>query len=543
MQRVALGGGAKSLVKIAFLMAWSLTSSAARAADPAAPIAVVLHSESPELTQDLLERALTEELGIAAVPANSPESTAARGVLTVTYRPRTRELVVSYSEAARGTVTRVVPAPERVPEVSGLAALVAANLIRDQTAELLDAETSAPVAAIAAVPTPLAPTPLPVSKTEVPPSEAPVPVHWRGNAAFFYPLATNANVPELETNFDFNLLYGHIGALNGLGLGTVSTVSGNAQGLQVSAITNLVGGQVHAGQFSAIFNRGRSVEGVQVALMNRSDEAMQGLQLGALNLAGSLSKGLQLSALNVASNFEGVQIGLINVGKRVRGVQLGLINVSDDVDGVPIGLVSVSKSGGVHPVIWSSNTTYGNLGVKFGTRYTYTMLSGAMHSDGDHALYGGGFSIGASIPVAKRIATEIDVQALHLFADASCTQQSPTPGFGRAYYPQPAEPATGQTCAQQPTTSLSPMESLSPYTIPHDSTAGAATDAPFTSANARRYDQSLAKLRALLRFELFPHLSLFVGTGVTGQVTYPVVSGDTVVTFRLLSELFGGVQL
>jgi hypothetical protein len=42
---------------------------------------------------------------------------------------------------------------------------------------------------------------------------------------------------------------------------------------------------------------------------------------------------------------------------------------------------------------------------------------------------------------------------------------------------------------------------------------------------------------------LLPHLSLFAGTGVTGRVTYPVVNGDTEVRFRLLPEIFGGVQL
>ena len=523
MQRGSHGHWVASIICAGFALAGLLTNSGAHAAAPEkAPIAVILHSESTELTLDALDRALSDELGTSVVPADSLPGSAARGTVTVTYRPLTKELVVSYSEAARGTVTRVVTAPERVADVPGLAALVAGNLVRDQAAELLPASAvAAPVEPLPAAEPSTAVTALPASavQSEAAAGEAPPPVHWWGNAALFYPLASNANEPELVTNFDFNLLYGHIGALDGLELGTVSSVSGNAQGLQVSVLTNLVGGQVRAGQVSLIFNRGRSVEGAQIALVNRADEAMQGLQLGALNSASSLSKGAQLSAVNLAGNFEGVQIGLVNVGKRVRGMQIGLINVADDVDGVPIGLISVSKTGGVHALAWSSNSTYANLGVKFATRYTYTMISGAIHGDGDHSLYGGGLTVGGSIPVAKQLTSEIDFQALHLFADKSCATQSSS-----------KDSVLAGSCGQPATT----MNGVS---------APAASNDNFTSANARAFDQSLGKLRALLRYEVLPHLSVFVGTGVTGRVTYPVVNGDTEVKLQILPEIFGGVQL
>jgi len=510
------------------------TSSAARAADPtAAPIAVVLHGESAELSLEALEQALAEELAVPAVPAGSQQGESARGVLTVTYRPLSKELVVSYTDAARGTVTRVVPAPELAKDVPGVAALVAGNLVRDQASDLLIAPI-APIAPIAQTPGPAPP----VSPSEAPPPDEPRPaVHWLANASLFYPLATNASRPELETNFEFNLLYGHIGALNGLEVGTVNTVSGDAKGVEAALLTNLVGGQVRAGQFSLIFNRGRNVQGVQVALLNRSDEAMQGLRFGALNLTGSLSKGLQVSGLNVAGNFEGLQVGLVNVSKHVRGMQIGLVNIADDVDGVPIGLVSVSRAGGVHPVLWSSNTTYANVGVKFATRYTYTMISGAAHYDGTQSLYGGGLTIGASIPIAKRLATEIDLQALHLFAEhkTSCTQNSSLDGaslHGGPYYPQPAASQAASDCPPQPTEAPSGL----PNKVPRSADS-------FPSAREREDDQSLGKLRALLRLELTSHLSLFLGAGVTGKVTYPLRGGDTVVEFRLISEFFGGVQL
>ena len=444
------------------------------------PVIVVLHSENVGLIFENVARAVAEELGIPAVSAGSAESATARGVLTITYRPTTRELAITYADPVRGTVTRVVPAPDSVVDVPGAAALVAGNLVRDQARDLLGV-APAPLPAPPAATSPQAPA--------APHAAAPEPAHWLGNASLFFPLATNADEPELHTHFDFNLLYGHIGELNGLEVGTVSVVNGNASGLQAALLTNLVAERVSAGQLIFAFNSGRSLEGAQLAPVNRTQGAMQGLQVGALNLAGSLSKGVQIAAVNEAGDFEGMQIGLVNVGKRVHGMQLGLLNIADDVDGVPIGLISVSRAGGVHPMVWTSDTTFVNVGVKFGTRFTYTMLSGAAHSVDDYGLYGGGLTIGGSIPLARRVGADLDLQALHLFANTACCRDR------------------------------------------------------FTGAVARRDDQSLAKVRASLRLQWQEHLSFFAGIGVTGKVTYPLRGDDTEVKLTLLPELFGGVQL
>jgi hypothetical protein len=198
---------------------------------------------------------------------------------------------------------------------------------------------------------------------------------------------------------------------------------------------------------------------------------------------------VQIAAVNETGDLEGVQIGLVNVGKRVHGVQLGLLNIADDVDGVPIGLISVSRAGGVHPMVWSSDTTFVNVGVKFATRYTYTMLSGAAHTVNDYGLYGGGLTIGGTVPLGRRVGADLDVQALHLFANTACCRDR------------------------------------------------------FTGAVARRDDQSLGKVRAALRVQWLEHLSFFAGIGVTGRVSYPLRGGDTEVKLTLLPELFGGVQL
>ncbi|MEO8916545.1 MAG: hypothetical protein ABI488_03915 [Polyangiaceae bacterium] len=65
----------------------------------------------------------------------------------------------------------------------------------------------------------------------------------------------------------------------------------------------------------------------------------------------------------------------------------------------------------------------------------------------------------------------------------------------------------------------------------------------FDGAIARAHDQSLGKVRALMRFELLKHFSLFAGSGITGRVTYPLRGRDTEVRLNLVPEVFTGVQL
>ena len=96
------------------------------------PVTVVLHTESTELTLDAVRAAVAQELGVRTVTADSKESFGSRGVLTVTYRASTRELAITYSEVERGTITRIVPAPDRVEDVPLTAALVAGNLVLEE---------------------------------------------------------------------------------------------------------------------------------------------------------------------------------------------------------------------------------------------------------------------------------------------------------------------------------------------------------------------------------------------------------------------------
>ena len=127
--------------------------------EAATPLRLVLLSEGPGALEPQSLRGMLEgELG-RRVFLDGDSATVADGTLTITYRAAGNELTVSYLPPAGEPVTRTVSAPEARQEVAPLAVLLAGNLARDQTTELLDvparrpnriAEGAAPTTAVEA---------------------------------------------------------------------------------------------------------------------------------------------------------------------------------------------------------------------------------------------------------------------------------------------------------------------------------------------------------------------------------------------------------
>jgi len=519
----------RSALLFSFVLAISTAARPAAAEVRASgPVVVRVYSDTDALSAESVRAELARELGVVALAPEDPAAAGVEDQLAVSYKSRAKELAVTYSNPRRGTLTRVVPAPDSSPEVASTAALLGGDLARNEASELLGEK---PPLIVPVPPVPPAPAPVlaPAPPNPTPPQSAaedekrPEQI---ANAGFFYPLSTNYAKPNLRTHFDLNLLHGHIGELEGLQIGTVSVVEGQVQGAQVAVAGNVVGKRVEGLEIAGLFNSvSADVTGLQIALgLNRARLSLAGLQASAgLNLAGEGVVGAQLAVfglnhasgpvdgfqlaalgnfaggrvrglqgaigVNKADNVDGVQLALVNIGRKVSGTQLGLVNYADEVDGVPIGLVSVTRKGGVHPLAWVSNTIYGNFGVKFATRYTYTLLSLSTHTSNGDFLAGPGFAIGGSIPVLPKTAVEIDLGATHLFADTKC-------------------------CGD------------------------------FFGAAPRAKDQTFVKLRAMARYAFLERLSVFAGAGLTGRIRYPIDSqGDTDAQIDFGSEFFGGIQL
>ncbi len=465
-------------------------SNAAR--DVSAPVGLVVFGDG--LPRDQLRERLARELArpVVLLSDRSPDLV----VVTVRWRPHEGELAVSYDEPGRGTVSRVVPAhPDAAQNVDD-AVLLASSMARNDADELLGKET----------------------KTESPPlrpvSPRPAPFVF-AYASLFDPIATNFEQPYARTRIGLNLLYGRAGQLdNGLQLGLVNAVvgkdgvaSGDMSGVQLAPFLgfNFASGHATGLQLGWIGNvAGRGLEGGQMAFVgNVSGADVDGAQLAfGANVSTGTVRGVQAAAVNVARDLTGAQVGLFNVAKKVDGLTVGLINVADDIDGVPIGLVSVTRTGGVHPVVWGSSVDYANVGLKFATRYTYSILS-ANYTRAPAAEYaatgnrpalrfaerdffGGGYFLGGHVPIDHAFFDfDIGVTAL-----GAAKRTPDVHGDG---------------------TSSSDVEVL---LEPH--------------------------ARVMGGYRLAPHASLFAGAGFVTRARIVFNADDAVVSF--MPEFFGGVQ-
>lgn len=193
-------------------------------------------------------------------------------------------------------------------------------------------------------------------------------------------------------------------------------------------------------------------------------------------------EGAEIGALNIAGDTEGAQVGLVNIARKVKGAQVGLVNVADDVDGLPLGVVSVTKTGGVHPTAWASSSSLVNIGVRFRTRYTFTMVSASMHLTEGHWVAGPGFTVGARVPLGEKPYFEVDLGLTYLNGGALC-------------------------CAR---------------------------------SDGRYPDLFHTRLRTTLGYQLFPHLSGYAGVG--GLLATKIVDPRTEAKFAVGPEVFGGVE-
>ena len=142
------------------------------------------------------------------------------------------------------------------------------------------------------------------------------------------------------TGIDFGLVGRVNDAFTGIALTAADWVEGDAIGVQLTGLANIVKGNAVGWQTAAAVNYNHGVfTGLQAGLVNHNG-TFNGFQLGGLNWDKGMCYGLQIGAGNVAvSEFHGWSVGLINYTERLTGLQVGLVNVAGDSgSGLQLGL-------------------------------------------------------------------------------------------------------------------------------------------------------------------------------------------------------------
>jgi hypothetical protein len=473
------------------LIVSTLVPRIARADGADAPIHLVVRGD--DLPREKLRDAIAKELGRPVILDDG--AAVSTNVVTITYRESEAELAVTWDGAKRGTVSRVVPARPKRADVIVDAALLAGNLVRDEADELVKKTEPPPLPPpeLTPLPSPTMATSSPVASDRAPTPKDPNFLPF--NFSLFYPLASNFGRPQMRTRFDFNILHARIGQLDGVQVGGLNVVerrkgesTGDMTGLQLGWLANVTTGTTTGMQTAFLGNiASNAMTGWQVgSIGNYAGGDTTGLQSAMLlNVSSGTVRGVQLAAINVAGDVKGMQLGLINVARKVQGGMFGAVNVADDVDGVPFGVASVTKTGGVHPTTWFSSTTFGNVGVRLATKYTYTMPMAHFHHAYGHDFFGAGFVIGGRIPIddARYVDTDLG------FSWLGATTRTRLPNDPDTYYEHLVQP----------------------------------------------------KLRAMIGWRFANHFGVFAGAGLLTQLR--LERDMELVTIRVGPDFFAGIEL
>jgi hypothetical protein len=196
--------------------------------------------------------------------------------------------------------------------------------------------------------------------------------------------------------FHFGVLTSRAPRLDGMALAPFANqVDGSGRGLQMSLGPNISKTRFHGAQFSPHANLARgSMRGLQYSIWYNQAERMQGVQLGIVN---------------VTEDLQGTQLGVINIARRGRGAQLGVINVAQDLKGTSLGVLPINLRARFHIDFWTAESSYLNLGVKYGGRRLHVLLPSGLHPREGYPLrfsYGGG--VGVHNPIGRVLFIDLD---------------------------------------------------------------------------------------------------------------------------------------
>lgn len=279
---------------------------------------------------------------------------------------------------------------------------------------------------------------------------------------FVTPLGTNGlDAWNITNNFSINLYAGYNGGLDGVELsGFGGMLKNDMKGTQIAGFGNLVLGQGNGFQGAGFFNYTKlHFDGVQTAgfaniitsdakawqlsgFGNVTTQKLEGAQIagfgnysigntigqasGFSNLNDGDLKGFQIAGFaNVnTESVEGVQIaGFANYTKTLKGVQIAPFNYVDSLEkGIPIGVFTIVKNGYRAFEISTSETLYGAVSFKTGTKQFYNILSVGASYKNDMVLWGWGYGIGTMISMKNNWGLAIELLSYQINEDEWFTE-------------------------------------------------------------------------------------------------------------------------
>jgi hypothetical protein len=398
----------------------------------AQPVALVCDAPPDLIDQAALRVAIEGELSMPVLPA-----TAATGPGLRIHAAALNAVDVSFTRPGHPSVGRTVDVSAQGARVIDTLALLAANLVRDEAAELLPG--------LPPPPPPAAPLCQDFGLRRLPVGVDLVPRLGTSSYGEFL---------RAERAFSFNLIGGLSGAVRGAEFGGVFNLDVHGLcGAQFAGTLNYVGGPVTGAQFGLVnFALGPltgaqfglvdmdigdmqgaqfgltnlatgDAEGAQFGLTNLILRTQQGLQAGLVNFAGRGLRGAQLGLANIVSaETKGAQLGLVNFTRgKMNGAMIGLVNIAEDAD-APIGLIDIIWHGRTQIDAWATDAGVLMAGVEHGSRYVHNIYGIGIKPMSNSPAFAISFGLGIRALAGGRFTLDIDAMEYGLLHHSSWAQ-------------------------------------------------------------------------------------------------------------------------
>jgi len=151
-------------------------------------------------------------------------------------------------------------------------------------------------------------------------------------------------------------------SISGLQISFIGNYTPRLNGLQFSAVNNIVSEKLNGVQFSGA--------------VNMAVRAKRSLQFTSLvNVCQSTFSGVQIAATNFTDTLKGVQIGLVNVcARHSGGIQVGLMNWSHNSSVRTVGFVNVNPLTRIQMMLYGGNASKINMAVRFRNHAVYSIV-------------------------------------------------------------------------------------------------------------------------------------------------------------------------
>jgi hypothetical protein len=120
--------------------------------------------------------------------------------------------------------------------------------------------------------------------------------------------------------------------------------------------------------------------------------------------------GIQIGAVNAAGNVRGLQLGLVNLtAGELRGLSVGLFNYARKAD-VSLAPIALTKHGGAHFQYEVTDTGFLSFSLRLDATYSYSFVSVRAQPTGVRRGYAVGAGLGAKVPLWREaLFTDVDL--------------------------------------------------------------------------------------------------------------------------------------